>query len=59
MPHTLCQLKDAIEKKRTEMINLSASHHLQSQEVIEASTTLDTLINQYINLKHKRKSATY
>lgn len=58
MPQTLCQLKDAIEKQRIEMITLSASHHLQSREVIEASTTLDTLINEYIHLKHKRKSAT-
>lgn len=50
-------LKEAIEKKREEMISLSSTNHLQSKEVIDASTSLDRLINQYLYLQIKRKPA--
>jgi hypothetical protein len=51
-------LEEAIEKKRDEMIRLSSTNHLQSKEVIDASTSLDSLINQYLYLQIKRKPAT-
>ncbi|WP_230504585.1 aspartyl-phosphate phosphatase Spo0E family protein [Sutcliffiella rhizosphaerae] len=53
--HLPTNLQEAIERKREEMIRLSTAYHLQSKEVIEASTKLDSLINQY--QKSKRKSA--
>jgi len=51
-------LKEAIERKREEMIRLSSTNHLQSKEVIDASTSLDSLINQYLYLQINRKPAT-
>lgn len=51
-------LNEAIERKREEMIRLSSTNHLQSKEVIDASTSLDSLINQYLYLQINRKPAT-
>lgn len=51
-------LKEAIERKREEMIRLSSTNHLHSKEVIDASTSLDSLINQYLYLQINRKPAT-
>lgn len=55
---TAIHLKEDIERKRDEMIRLSTKNHLHSKEVIDASTSLDTLINQYLYLQLKRKPAT-
>ncbi|TYS59376.1 aspartyl-phosphate phosphatase Spo0E family protein [Sutcliffiella horikoshii] len=56
--HATVHLQEAIERKREEMIRLSSTNHLQSKEVIDASTSLDSLINQYLYLQIKRKPAT-
>ncbi|QFT87235.1 Spo0E like sporulation regulatory protein [Bacillus sp. THAF10] len=50
-------LQEAIERKREEMIRLSHTNHLLSKEVIDASTTLDSLINQHLYQQTQRKPA--
>ncbi|KMJ56937.1 hypothetical protein AB685_19680 [Bacillus sp. LL01] len=56
--HATVHLQEAIERKREEMIRLSSSNNLQSKEVIDASTSLDSLINQYLYIQIKQKPAT-
>ncbi|WP_078382518.1 aspartyl-phosphate phosphatase Spo0E family protein [Sutcliffiella halmapala] len=52
--HATVYLENAIERKREEMISLSFNNHLQSKEVIDASTSLDSLINQYLQLQRTK-----
>ncbi|WP_223703151.1 aspartyl-phosphate phosphatase Spo0E family protein [Sutcliffiella deserti] len=56
--HAAVHLQEAIERKREEMIRLSFSNHLQSKEVIDASKSLDNLINEYLYLQVNQKPAT-
>ncbi|MCD5325766.1 MULTISPECIES: aspartyl-phosphate phosphatase Spo0E family protein [Pontibacillus] len=49
----LKELLNEIEMCRNEMIQLSSSLPLSSQEVIEASSRLDGLLNEYEARKNK------
>lgn len=56
---SLYLLEKSIEETRREMITAAASCPLHHPHVIDLSTALDQLLNEYANYKDKERSSHY